>query len=73
MNLADNMNVVASEVQSTIEASRVAGLSKDAACLAALIGVLSYIRVEGLHEHALLSEAMKATPIRHQLESIKVV
>lgn len=60
--LADHMNVVSAATMVTIEAGRKSGLSKDAAVLAALIGVLSYIRVDGLNEEAILQEARRAVP-----------
>lgn len=67
------MNVVASEVQRTVRASSESGLSKEAAALAALIGALSYIRVEGLREDRLLAEAQRAVPVRYQQELIHSV
>jgi hypothetical protein len=38
------------------------GLSHEAACLAALIGVMSVIRVEELNEEKLMREVRKACP-----------
>ena len=68
------MNVVAAHVQTAIRAGReVEGLSAEAACLGALVGVLSAIRVEGLSEDQLLKTAQRAVPIRHQLEIIHSV
>lgn len=60
--LATLMNVTAAEVQSSIRAGHRAGLSRDAAALAAMIAVLSAIRVDGLNEAALLKEAQRAVP-----------
>lgn len=67
-DLSNHMNVVSAASIGTIEAGRKAGLSKDAAILAALIGVLSYIRVDGLNEEAILQEARRAVP-RHDPSS----
>lgn len=63
INLAAEMNGVASVVtRATNHAARTV-LSKDAAALAAMIGVLSYIRVEGLNEQAILKEAQRSVPL----------
>lgn len=67
---ASTMNVVGAGVQAEIRAGREAGLSKEAACLAALIGVLSIVRVEGLDEGVLLKDACKAVPVRYQMEAV---
>lgn len=72
-DLADRMNVVGSEVQRTIRAGRKAGLTSDAAVLAALIGVLSVIRVDGLNEEAILRDAKRAVPHRIPADGIMQV
>jgi hypothetical protein len=69
---AAEMNVVAAEVQKVIGASRRAGLSKEASCLAAVIGALSIIRVDGLPEERILREAIKAVPHRGPFDRLLV-
>lgn len=65
--LTQEMNGVASAVQDIIKhaCSEKRGqlrLTKDAATLAALIGVISAIRVDGLNEEALLKLARSSVP-----------
>lgn len=67
------MGLTAADVQRDIDHGHLNGLSKDAACLGALIGVLSYIRLEGMAEESLLRAAQQAVPVRHQVESLRVV
>ena len=69
-NFADEMNVIGSSVQRTILAGRKVGLTKEASCLAALIGVISCIRVDGLNEQSILQEALRAVPHKKQMEAI---
>ncbi len=59
---ADLCSVVAAQTQGVMKAGRVSGLSNEAACLAALIGVLSVIRVDGLNEEQVLKTARAAVP-----------
>lgn len=56
------MMSVTTAVTHAVSAGVRSGLSKDAAALAALIGALSVIRVEGLREEALIAEAKRAVP-----------
>lgn len=53
---------VSNNVTQAITAGRHAGMSAEAATLAAIIGVLSVIRLERLPEDYLIKEAQKATP-----------
>jgi hypothetical protein len=64
----DTMQVVAAGVQQTIQAGRMAGLSAEGAALAACIGLLSVIRVDGLHEDHLWAQARRVTPTRYPVE-----
>lgn len=72
-DLTDRMNVVAAETQRTITAGQTSGLSREAAVLAALIGVLGYLRVEGLPEAHILKLASEAVPVRYQLDGVMMV
>ena len=60
----DEMNVVAASIQRLIGAGRAAGLTNEAASLAAMIGLISSIRVDGLDEDTIIKEARKAAPMR---------
>lgn len=64
-HLQDLMNVVATSVTRTISSGCATGLSRDASALAAAIGVISYLRAEGVAESVIdtiVSEARKAVP-----------
>ena len=68
--LSAEMQVVAAEVCRTIKAGQRAGLTNDAAVLAALIGVISVIRVDMMNEESIFREARHACAVRHQVEII---
>lgn len=53
---------VSNVVSQAITAGRHAGMSAEAAALAALVGALSTIRLEGLPEEHLIKEAQRAVP-----------
>lgn len=56
------MTHVTANVQKAITAGRHAGLSAEAATLAAFIAALTATRLEGLPEEHLIREAQKAVP-----------
>lgn len=67
---ADLKNVVAAEVQKSIKAGRQAGLTAEEAVTAAMIGVVSVIRVDCLNEEGIIKEVRRIVPYRHQREII---
>lgn len=58
----DEMAVVAASAQKLVRAGRAAGLSNEAATLAALIGLVSSMRCDGLNEERLIAKAKRAVP-----------
>lgn len=56
------MILVSDSVSRLVAAGVKGGLTREAACLAALIAVVTDIRVEGLHEDALWKDAQRAVP-----------
>jgi hypothetical protein len=60
--LKDEMNFVASVVTRAISGGRSAGLSHELSVRAALVGVLSEIRVEGLDEDKIFRDARREAP-----------
>lgn len=56
------MNSLAATVQRAMRVALKAGLSTQAVSLAAQIGVLSFMRVDGVPEDLVIQEAKKATP-----------
>jgi hypothetical protein len=60
---AAEMNGVAAIVHQAIRGGMRLGLSREAAALGAQIGVLSFMRVDGVNEDDVIREAKKAVPV----------
>ena len=68
---ADLMNVVSAQVVSCVTAGVKAGLTKEAAALAAVIGCLSVIRVDGLNEANILQMAKANVPTDGTFQQVR--
>ena len=64
---SDEMNFVAAATTKLIGAGRRGGLSAEDAVTAAMIGVFSVIRVDGLNEQAILAKVRQAAPSLKQM------
>jgi hypothetical protein len=56
----DEMQSLAAVVQSSIRMGVMAGLTQEAAGMAAMIGVINHLRVEGVDEDRVIREAKRA-------------
>lgn len=59
----NEMQGVSSQVvRAILQGVRGGGVTKEAACIAAIIGALSIVKLDGLNEEKILKEAQKACP-----------